>query len=515
MRNSLIGLLVVMCVCCRADGVTLGGAQARVESEFQRIIASRQKRLVQKPAQPRLNDSWRSSDPNLVYDNHMTRLKDTAALLGLLPNVDYRRAVIAELKSANPAYRGLACELLGFIFDLRALQEVSKLLDDQGDCLYSEVSVAQTGPAYVLLQPRKVGEVALGAMNRMIGMHFRSKSSFDFWWKSNSKHQDKIWYWRARWLHEAPRYRDEFVGLEKTPDLGASDVEGALSSLPTDTQLKILLLAARDGALEDEARWTVGDKYREDGVWPGMGGSPAPAGLDSKLIAKFVQEHRLKGRLIELLQQKAEIPGASFDRLAPAICNLGTDVFSSEDEPALAAAQVIVKPHKPPVSELVLLRVQLVPERRQAILRETLSNAPDLAEVALALTNNLGPDDADALVKSFQAADQYSQRTLADRAKTFAGKASGIDLALIHRLAGSLSDPPAGNVYTYFDPAKTLCALAGAANTVSGRTLISDEAIKAATPIHYKGNPTDAENAHNANLPQAMRSLKAELLAAT
>ena|GEM_PF-4234622 len=341
MRNALVVLfLAAVCVCCRADGVALGGAQARIGSEFKRIIASRQKRLVQKLPKPDKTGAWRS-DPNLTQQDGVTRLKDTAALLGLLPNVDYRRAVIAELRSTNAAYRGLACELLGFVFDLRALKEVGKLLDDQGDCLYSEVRVAQTGPAYVLLQPRKVHEVADGAVNRMIGMQFRSKSSFDLWLKLNSEHKDKIWYWRTRWLHEAPRYRDGFVGLEKTPDLVASDVEGVLSSVPRDTQLKILLLAARDGVLEDEARWTMGDKYREEGVWPGMGGYPAPSGLDNKLIAKFVQEHKLKGRLIELLQQKAEIPGASFDRLAPAICGLGTDVFSSEDEPALAAAQVI------------------------------------------------------------------------------------------------------------------------------------------------------------------------------
>ena|GEM_PF-6358618 len=163
----------------------------------------------------------------------------------------------------------------------------------------------------------------------------------------------------------------------------------------------------------------------------------------------------------------------------------------------------------------MLLRVQLVPERRQAILRETLSNAPDLTEVALALTNNLGPDDADVLVKSFQAVDQYRQHNLAERIKTFAGKASGIDLALIRRLVGTLSDPPTGSASTHFDLATTLCDLAGAANTVGGRALISNDMIRAATPIHYKGNLTDAENAHNANLPQAMQALKAELLAAT
>lgn len=414
------------------------------------------------------------------------------------------------------------CELLANTFDIVALQRLGALLDDTATCIASRLTMRQVGSTTFTLVNSTVGETASKAITAMIGICFPNTAWFDIWWRANSRYEDKLWYWSAKWKREVcPGTIDGTPVLSlgvHGPDQSvvAADVKSRLSRLKPDSALRILLLVRNQGALDHEIAVTLGGNDKRS-IWSDFT-LPSWAGPDKQTIVDFVARNKLKGRLIELLCQKNLYPEvhseSAFYSLVTQIGELGSSVFSAQDEQSVAQAQTVNKPYQAPVESLVLLRTSIAPTRAHAILHETLARDPSLDRVARSLAEMAERDDQDILVKSFEVGDPWERSALAERVKDAAGRASGIDLAFVKRLVALTPEPTADDIaHRRYDAANCLCALARAANKLKGRDVIPEDDIRAATVLIPKGPLSDDQEAHNAAVPDACRALKAAVLA--
>lgn len=510
-------LLATSLTCtCSAQQIISGEVRARVEDDINRIAASRQQRIT--------TDRTVIIGPISRETKEVDLISEDPDLLSLMQgeNSDYRDAVTEQLGNSDPVARGVACELLANTFDVTALPRLGALLDDTAPCIASRFECPQRGPNTFTLLESRVSETSAGAIRSMIGIRFPNRAAFDIWWKANKQCDDKLWYWAAKWKREVwPETIDGdsqvTIGASK-PDQSvvAADVKGRLSRLRPDAALRILLLVRNVSALDNEIVISLGGTDKRT-IWPEFSCQPW-SGPDKPTLVDFVKQHKLKGRLIELLRQKnlyaeANTEGA-FYGLVRQISDLGSDVFSPGDEAAIAQAQTVDKPFKAPVASLILLRASIAPASAHAILREGLLQDPSMDDVARSLVELAERQDQDILVKSFEVAAEWERSAFAQRVAGLAGKAKGIDMSFLKRLIAGISEPTAADIAKYrYDAAYCLCSLARAANKLAGRDMVSEEDIKAATPVNFKGVLTDEDNAHNAALPDTCRALKAELLA--
>ncbi len=513
---AVVLLLWVLTCACSAQTLISDEARSRVFSDIDKIAASRQQRIT--------GSRTTIVGPLSRDTKEVDLISVDPDLLSLMQGEtsEYRQAVIEQLADADPVKRGIGCELLANTFDVVALQRLGALLDDTAPCIASRLGMPQSGPTTFALIESTVGETAAKAISAMTGMRFPNKAWFDIWWKANSRYEDKLWYWAARWKRESwPETIDGSppmsLGVSR-PDQSvvAADVNGRFSRLRPDAVLRILLLVRSMSALDNEIVISLGgtDKrtiVRDTGPMPW-------AGPDKQTMVDFITRHKLKGRLIELLCQRNLYPEAqtesAFSSLVGQISDLGSDVFAPGDESAIAQAQSVDKPCKAPVAALIILRSTIAPARAHTILREGLIQDPGMTGVARRLIEICEPQDQDILAKSFEVAQGWDRRYFAERVNDSAGKARGLDTSLVRRLVVLAPEPTAEDIAKHqYQPANCLCALARAANKLAGRDLVTEEDIKAATPSIGKRMPTDDDKTHNAALPDACRTLKTELLA--
>jgi hypothetical protein len=227
----------------------------------------------------------------------------------------YLWAVESEIGTADPMVRGVACQVLGLTGDPRAVPAVSGLIDDSAESvpIYHCVTPA-AGPLIEYWRRPTVGEIARASLHALTSAHFRTRADFEAWWEVNGDYRERIWYWATRWSgppisrvtragwagREGGRDRDSLI-----PNVEAD--LGTLSRLPGDLGLKMLLLYRNADALQMEAALTFDSKAAISGErwrsrvhtnWTGSTDHRAPS---VEMKAKYIREHGLKPRLIELL----------------------------------------------------------------------------------------------------------------------------------------------------------------------------------------------------------------------
>jgi hypothetical protein len=501
---------------CSAQTLISDEVRARVVSDIDKIAASRQQRMDTSRTVNIGFPSGDSKDVDLISADPDLR----SLMQG--ESSEYTAVVTEQLADPDPMKRGVACELLADTFDLVALQGLGALLDDTDPCIASRIDIPQAGPVTFNLVKSTVGETAGKAIRAMIGLRFPNKAWFDIWWKANKQCDSRLWYWAAKWKRGV---WPEMIGSSPAIPLGvskpdqsvvAADVNGRLSRLKPDAALRILLLVRNRSALDNEIMVSLGGTDKRT-IWPEFFCEPW-SGPDKQTLVDFVKKHKLKGRLIELLCQKDLYPEAqsesAYYSLVTQIGELGSSVFSAQDEQSVAQAQTVNKPYEAPIESLVLLRTSIAPTRAHAILHETLARDPSLDRVARSLAESAERNDQDILVESFKVGDPWRRSALAQRVKDSAGRAKGIDAAFVKRLVVLTPEPTSEDIAKYrYDAADCLCDLARAANKLAGRNLVTDEDIEAATISIGKRVPTDYDIAHNAAVPEACHALKSALLA--
>ena len=480
MKTTLRPMILTFAVAL--SSCALAQTPGEIESGFKQAIEARQSMIDTNKSIAPLQVTLVLERGEMRY-GHRVWDKQTYEIAKLfLPSWDkpldpaYRDALIAELSSGNPEYRGLACELLGLAFDLKSIQRLGGMLDDNvqaGPTLIYDWP--QSGPGSMYSCSPIVAQLAAAALTRITGVSFDSRAAFDTWWKHSGDHTRRIWYWGAKWRcwssHEGPFILPKPGQPEPAPDFTVPVNQGLsrhcvseLEQISPKDGLKILLLLANLDAFDAEVTQLSGSK--------GCRARPeySEERFADQAPVDFIRRHNLRPRLLDLLQQNNLYPEITsddaFDGLCQRICALGRAVFTADDEKAFAAAQEVNHPFKPPIQRFLLIRANLAPDRAKAILTTALRGDPKLSMVAGEVARRYGSEERESLTKAFAAGGD----SIAFELRNAASQKVPVSLSFIAELAKMLGKPD-------MESSRTLITLAETANIAAGRDVISKAEI--------------------------------------
>lgn len=368
----------------------------------------------------------------------------------------YRNLLIQELRSPKPEYRALSCTLLEKGFDVAAIPEIGKLLDDSTEAipqfysapLYQQVSSKEASKGTIRMAA--VREFASRALYSLTEQPFSSRTDFDKWWGENSNYKATSWYWRKRW---EPMEGPAASVAQRIQDL---------SSLPDDVVIRAVILSG--------ISWNDDDSY--------------------ELLPKFLQKRHLSSRIIGMLMQQNLLPEINsqerFEHFVRRVNDLSLFVFTGKDESLIAKAEDIHLPYNPPIADLVLmrsniafphsgsdLRCRVLPlnekDKTVIILTGALRKDPTLVPVAIELVNVIGSKESAVLKHTFKSVSVYEKK---DIARAVADNACWMTPAFIRELVQLVPDP---NSSDYCDGG--LGYLSRAANSVLHKQVISEQEI--------------------------------------
>jgi len=458
----LLGICVVMTF--GALSVIHHRVRADVESTFDKVLAERDKTF---------HEARRSNAPRSVFiSSSIDQERSLADLdkraLSSSYAFAYRSAFLGELKSSDHRHRGIACVMLGSSFDPELAPALAGLLDDATEVTWRYSNARPQVANFDPWSRETVRDYARRSLEHQTGYSFKSEVAFRRWWTENSEnYRQKPWYWIAKWSFSgrhlsspnAVKYNWEVV-------IGDEQIR-ELSHLKPDSALKILLMSA----------------YLPLGI--GGGSDVRPCGYvsfryDTKAFARFVRTYSLKGKLISLLRQESLYPeidsDCRFAFFAIAVMRLAKDVFTDADEPAIAAAQRVHFPYKPPVSDMVVFRSAIAPNRARSILVGAMRADPKMLILGHELIKVAGFSEPEMILAAYRSGND--KEGYISELVSAVENHRPVSMWLIREFARELTltdHPP----YMLYVGAHNLHELCRAANLRSGKNLVAKADIAA------------------------------------
>ena len=441
--------------------------RADVESTFDKVLAARDKTLLDaKRLEAERSNAPPGALPLCYLDQEKGLMELDRRALSTFNASVYRSAFLDELKCSDHRHRGMACLMLGSSFDPELAPALAGLLDDASEVTWSYF---HGSPAVAHFNPwskETVRDFARRSLEHQTGYTFKSQAAFDRWWIENGRdYEKKPWYWTAKWFF-SDRHISSPNSVKYDWDITIGNRQiGELSGLEPDAALKILLMSS----------------YLPLGIGPQSDVSPcgyAGSRYDTKAFAGFVQKYGLKAKLVSLLRQENLYPeidsNPRFTFFAGTIMDLSPDVFNEADEPAIAAAQQIDSPYKPPVSDMVIFRSRIAPDRARSIFVEAMRADPKMLILGHELIKATGYSEPEMILAAYRSADD-KEGYISELVNAVENHRS-VPLWLIREFARELTlreDPD----YMLYVSARNLQALCRAANTRSGKTLVASSDI--------------------------------------
>lgn len=462
----VVAAVLAVGVCTAALSAARDGVRSSVrndvESTFDRVLAARDTAFDEaKRSGVRRDNSWRSSidEEGLLIDldrRALTSSRETA----------YRSAFLEELECSNHKHRGLACLMLGSVFDPALAPHLANLMDDSTEVTWRYSDACPQIANFDPWSRETVRDFAGRALEHQTGFRFASDAAFRQWWAGNGgDYQRRPWYWAAKWFFST-RHLSSPDAVKHNWDVTVSDEQVyELSRFKPDAALQILLMTdySRLGIEEEpDARACGYVSFR----------------YDTKAFARFVGAHGLKGRLISLLRQENLYPEIDSDRkfafFAMSIMGLAKDVFADADEPAIAAAQRIRSPYEPPVPDMVMFRSKIAPSRARSILVGAMRADPRMLILGHELIKAAGYSEPEMILAAYKSAD--TKEDYINELVGATGNHRPVSLWLIREFARDLTlgDSPD---YMLYVSARDLHELCRAANMASGKTLVASADI--------------------------------------
>ncbi|MHB0998280.1 MAG: hypothetical protein ACYC27_03460 [Armatimonadota bacterium] len=487
--------------------VTIDQAQAEVRDTFRQVADMRENAVNKdgvKIGEWPGNIEYFGQTLGLAFEDNLFKLAEIITDNKQVESAPvYRSAIIVELRSDNSYNRGLACQLAGLYFDLDFVYALGQLIDDNTPSVpVMTVGTPQTGPAIKTWVKPTVGQMAKLSLISLIQMSFTTKAHFDNWWKANKNYKDKLWYWSAKWNRRVDYSMWISINGNIHPTALPVKVDGkvlendlqTLAGMPGDTGLKILLLHDNTPAKQYEAYTSVGldDKTAREHLWVIH---KIRDSMISKydLVTKYVKDHKLKLRLLELMRNEnlyPEVKSGGSDVLFWRIYTIGVKVFTLDDEPILAVTQQKTTDRNY-IILLAMLRIKLSPEKADAIALNTLNKHPDFYQMAVELISRHGTANPKLLLKSFSAVRYYEKDYITEAVYNAAKKGLPVSASFVAEMAESLDDLEyKKNDSNYFSSSRIIRYLAQTVNIIKGKEIIPIEKIL--EPFIFKSKVVDS-----------------------
>jgi hypothetical protein len=526
--RTVVSSMILCCVI--SSGICLKAKDANptrayIESEFDKIIKEQNSFAKSWKAKISAKDNivnQRGGDGGLSFSNENIPGSPKESFLMQIygPQVDrktaeeYGEALRAELASPNAMYRGLACEFLGWKFDSKSIPALAGMLEDHDASILQfviAVSLPQLASMPGSIEARYINSltvrlVAQNSLHELTGFSFASSSQFNDWWAANKNYTQRLWYWFTSRPYDDQRKReDEYLKLN------------------AEIKLRIILLNRNYRSGQAEAALSMGlDPGKSDGHVPVWGGGIVIGYAAGKSATKIVADNKLKYRLIELLNQKNLYPEIQtdndFNMLTKDIALI--EVFNSEDEKMLAAAQRLTKPFKAYAKPFVEIRCRIAPDGGQSVLVESLSSNLNNVEWAQQLVAKFGSQNTDLLIQAFSIGDGNGKASFAKSVYKAADDGLPVSRKFVADLISTLTLPGTQNGITS-GPSHALAALARAANVILKKQIAEEKEIIAAEYVlegkgfylEDKEYSKEEAKAHDSKVPEAYEALRKKLLA--
>jgi len=459
--KAAIPVIIILTICGLAvlstDTVDYDHAEADVEARLTKIIAIRENAVREAE---RSKSSY--SDLNYAFLNYEPEAiaLDKKALSASAIYI-YQSAFINELKCTNPQHREVAFSMLESTFNPELAPYLARLLNDTSEVIQSSFSISPESRNHQQSQ-KLVCDYARNALEHQTLVTFNSETAFNSWWMKNGKnYRQKPWYWVARWYYGDPRTMHYSAGIP-IDDEHIRD----LSGLNPAVALRILLMC----------KCRLLDAGPESNIHTDM---LSAFMYNKKAFARFIQEHRLQSKLISFLHQEnlySEIDSdQTFQTFASAVMDIGEYALTSADEPAIAAAQQIKSPFKPPVLNMILFRSKIAPQYARSLLVEALHSDPYNSILVNELIRVSGYSEAELILEAYK--NSADQSGYVHNLRMAVEQNQSVPLWLIREFTRGLRP----NKYFDYSPKTsiyTLYELCLAANTRSEKTLITDADIE-------------------------------------
>lgn len=433
----------------------------------------------------------------------------------------YRSAIIMEMSSSDPLYRGLACQLAGLYFDPDSIYALGSLIDDDRPAVaVMTISIPQNGPDIKRWTKPTVGQMARSALADLIYMKFKTGLDFNNWWKANANNTVRLWYWSAKWSKQSNLVwhstglstLEAYLPVHVDDQIITQDLK-VLGKMPGDQGLKILLLQDNDKAKRYETFALMGMDERTANDHISVMYRPSDdCVIDFENIAEYAKDHRLKSRLIELMLRKnlySELNSGGYESLFSKITMICGKLFSSDDEPLMAKMQ---DSNPDMVRSLALLRVKLTPKRADAILVDTLKKHPQLNELAGKLIRSSGSKYSQVLVQNFRLNTDYGQRELAEAVYNAAKGGLPISAIFIADLAEIMKEPTYDKNGRYFATSDAIWYLVRTANLIKGREVIPIVGMLDADKYREKRPDQEIMDKRAIEYPEVFRTTRITLI---
>jgi len=426
------------------------------------------------------------------------------------------------LNHQQPQYRAVACEFLARfpleMIDGGLLPTVAQRLADSAPAFDGARFGMGQQATYItrLVNGVSVADVARAALAGATGFQFQDAKTFDIWWQGNKDCHHRLWYWAVRWAL-LPVVAPAGVAESKTPVVTPrykvsveTEFPAVVLVLGRDEALKTLLLANNPDAIAAQAggRYAMADfdpnRNPNLPVWFGP-----QLHIEPQVVAKFVQEHSLQPRLLEILQQDQPWPEVATRLAKNVLLSKVIEVLKIvATKPDAAAIQQALDNPIPALTfdpvlqtRLTLLLTTLDPQRSEEILLAQFRQNPKQRGLAVELIRTTGLKHWDAIAPAVQDRD-VRERILAPLGQLQTPQAARI-------LAGLLANEdltPKINEWGYeTDPARQYIfdAYVKAAALLNGnQAAISEELVNRARWQLSKGM-TEQMQQHNQGVPAA------------